>query len=79
MSKPSSAFKLAGIGKQYAELLAAAGVDTMMELAQRNPQNLLRALAETNKELRLVRKLPTESQVREWVKQSQKISRAVTY
>jgi hypothetical protein len=39
-----------GVGEEYADLLEAAGVDTVPELAQRKAQNLFDALAQTNAE-----------------------------
>ena len=33
-------FRINGVGEEYAELLEAAGVDTVPELAQRNAENL---------------------------------------
>ena len=40
--------RVVGIGPEFAELLEAAGVDSVPELAQRNVENLVTALAETN-------------------------------
>ena len=33
-------FRIKGVGEEYSDLLEAAGVDTVPELAQRNPENL---------------------------------------
>ncbi len=41
-------YRIKGIGKEYAELLEAAGVDTVPELAQRAPANLLEKMAAAN-------------------------------
>lgn len=71
--------RIKGIGGQYAELLEAAGVDTVVELAQRHAENLHKHLAAVNEEKRLVRKLPNQTQVSTWVKQAKKLPRAVTY
>lgn len=72
-------FRIRGIGPQYAELLEAAGVDTVPELAQRNPENLYSKLAEVNAEKRMVKQLPTLRLVRTWVEQARKIGRRVYY
>ena len=37
-------FRIKGVAGQYSELLEAAGVDTVKELAQRNPENLTTAM-----------------------------------
>lgn len=71
--------RIKGVGGQYAELLEAAGVDTVIELAQRNAENLHKHLAVVNEEKRLVRKLPNQSQVNNWIKQAKKLPRLITY
>ena len=48
-------FRIKGIGSEYADLLEAAGVDTVMELAQRNAANLTQKMKEVNEEKKLVR------------------------
>jgi hypothetical protein len=60
-------------------MLEAAGVDTVVELAQRNAENLHKHLGAVNEEKRFVRKLPNQTQVSNWVKQAQKLPRVVTY
>ncbi|HSK12843.1 MAG TPA: DUF4332 domain-containing protein, partial [Phnomibacter sp.] len=40
--------RINGIGGQFSELLEAAGVDSVKELAQRNADNLHAKLSETN-------------------------------
>jgi predicted flap endonuclease-1-like 5' DNA nuclease len=72
-------FRIKGVQTQYAELLEAAGVDTVPELAQRNPANLHPALTKVNEEKKLVRKLPTLEQVADWVTQAKALPRVVTY
>lgn len=72
-------YRIKGIGSEYAELLEAAGVDTVPELAQRNAGNLYQALAKTNEEKRLVRQLPTPEQVVEWVEQAINLPRIIQY
>lgn len=72
-------WRIKGIGEEYSDLLEAAGVDTVPELAQRNPTNLYTKLVETNKTERRVRRIPTESQVKDWVEQAKALGRTVTY
>ena len=71
--------RIKGISTQYSDLLEAAGIDTVPELAQRNPQNLYKALVSTNESKPVVRQLPTENQVADWVKQAKALPRALTY
>jgi predicted flap endonuclease-1-like 5' DNA nuclease len=72
-------FRVKGIGEEYSDLLEEAGVDTVPELAQRNPSNLHAKLVEVNAAKHLVRRLPAESQVKNWVEQAKALPRKVTY
>jgi predicted flap endonuclease-1-like 5' DNA nuclease len=72
-------FRIKGIGSEYADLLEEAGVDTVPELAQRNPDNLHRMLVETNREQTLVRQVPSASQVADWVNQAKALPREIVY
>lgn len=72
-------FRINGIGEEYADLLEVAGVDTIPELAQRNPANLYQTLVEVNEEKELVRRVPGENQVKEWVEQAKELPRVITY
>ncbi len=71
--------RVKGIGEEYADLLEAAGVDTVPELAQRKPENLFQKLVEVNEEYKLVRQLPTEANVADWLAQAKELPRVVTY
>lgn len=72
-------FRIKGVGEEYADLLEEAGVDTVPELAQRNPANLHAKLGEVNAAKKLVRKLPAASQVSDWVEQAKAMPRVITY
>jgi predicted flap endonuclease-1-like 5' DNA nuclease len=72
-------YRIKGVGEEYADLLEAAGVDTVPELAQRNPANLYHKLVETQNLKKLVRKMPVESQVTDWVEQAKRLPRVITY
>lgn len=71
--------RITGIGEQYSDLLEAAGVDTVPELARRNPENLYQKLLEVNAEKRLVRRLPTQEMVAAWIEQAKTMERVVSY
>lgn len=71
--------RIKGIGGEYAELLEAAGVDTVPELALRNAENLFKKMVEINEAKALVRKLPTEEQVKAWIEQAAKLPRVLQY
>lgn len=73
-------FRVRGIGGEYAELLEKAGVDTVKELRNRNPQNLHASLAETNAAgRRLVRQLPGLKRVTNWTREARQLPPMVTY
>ena len=72
-------FRIKGIGEEYADLLEVAGVDTVPELARRNPDNLHQALESPNEEKHLVRQTPSQSQVSSWVEMAKTLDRVITY
>lgn len=69
--------RINGVGSEFADLLEAAGVDSVPELAGRNAGNLTAALAATNAAKKLVRRLPAESEVTRWIAQAAAMERAV--
>lgn len=71
--------RIKGVSTQYSDLLEAAGVDTVKELAQRNAQNLYEAMIKTNESKKLVRQTPTANQVASWVEQAKSLPRVLTY
>ena len=68
-----------GIGSEFSELLEAAGVDTVPELAQRKAANLAQAMAKVNEEKKLTRRVPSETDVAKWVEQAKALPRALEY
>jgi predicted flap endonuclease-1-like 5' DNA nuclease len=72
-------FRIKGVGEQYSDLLAAAGVETVLELAQRRPDHLHQKLVETNAAKKLVRVVPELDHVADWVEQARKLPRVVSY
>ncbi|MFV1960345.1 MAG: DUF4332 domain-containing protein [Acidimicrobiia bacterium] len=59
--------RVRGVGSEYAELLVAAGVDTLRDLRRRNPTALLAKVIGLNGSMRVVDRLPTESMVEGWI------------
>ena len=72
-------YRISGVGAEYAELLEAAGVDTVVELSRRNAKNLHKKMVEVNDEKHLVRRTPSQSQVESWVEQAKELPRKVSY
>ena len=75
----SDLFRIKGVGSEYSDLLEEAGVDTIVELSKRVPKNLFEKMVEINDKKKLVRKMPTEAQVGDWVDQAKKLPRMVSY
>jgi predicted flap endonuclease-1-like 5' DNA nuclease len=71
--------RIKGVGSEYADLLEAAGVDTVVELGHRKPENLVAKMTEVNEAKKLVRKLPTQKQVEDWVEQAKNLPRKINY
>ena len=72
-------FRIKGVGPQFAELLEAAGVDTVKEFRHRVPENLQPKLEETNAEKKLVRRVPALKEVIKMVEQAKLLEPVVTY
>jgi predicted RecB family nuclease len=72
-------FRLKGVSGEYAELLEAAGVDTIPELAQRNAENLHKTIVDVNQAKQVVRKMPSQNQLNGWIAQAKKLPRIIFY
>ena len=72
-------YRIKGVAEEYSDLLEEAGVDTVPELAQRNPVNLYAKLVEVNDLKELVRQLPSQRQVADWVEQAKSMPRMIHY
>lgn len=71
--------RVKGIGSEYSDLLEAAGVDSPLELRHRIPEHLFRRLEEVNTAKHLVRRLPTEHEVEEWVMEAGALPKSVEH
>lgn len=71
--------RIKGVGKENAELLEAAGVDTVKELKYRNPRNLAKAMADANVKRKLVQLLPSEKAVVRWIEHAKRLQLKITY
>jgi len=68
-----------GIGRQFAELLEASGVDTTKELKHRQADRLAATMAEVNNEKRLCRLSPGPAVVAKWIEQANNLEAAIRY
>ena len=71
--------RVSGIGEEFSDLLAQAGVDTVNELKFRNPEHLYNSLLEINEEKSLVRRVPSQDDVTAWVASAQQLPVMLTY
>ncbi len=72
-------FRINGIGPQFAELLEAAGVDTVKELRHRVAANLAAKVAEVNEEKHLCGRVPVESEIQKMIDQAKELDPRMTY
>jgi len=72
-------FRIRGVGREYVELLEAAGVSTVVDLSLRTADTLHQRLMKVNTKRQLVHKVPTLAQVRVWVSSAKQLPRAVKY
>lgn len=70
--------RVKGIGEVYSNLLENCGVDTCLELAQRNPANLHERLV-ADAAASGVRRAPALSQVTNWIEQAKALGRGIEY
>lgn len=68
-----------GVRREYATLLSAAGVDTIRELACRNPRNLAQAMRDANDKRKLVSLVPTEKSVTRWIAHAKGLQKKISY
>jgi len=71
--------RINGIGSEYSDLLEAAGVDTVKELATRRADNLYAKLEEVNAAKKLVRRTPTQAEVEKWIAEAKTLPQKVTH
>ena len=71
--------RLNGVGPQFAELLEAAGVDTVKELRNRNAANLTSKLIEINEAKNISGTTPTEKQVTGWIEEAKTLDPKVSH
>lgn len=71
--------RIDGVGPEFAELLEAAGVDTVKELRNRNGENLAKAMADKNEEKKLTRVTPSAERVGKWIAEAKTLDPIVTY
>lgn len=71
--------RVKGIGGVFGDLLEAAGVDTIKELATRRADNLHAKIVEVNNDKKLSGRVPTEADVQDWVEQAKALGGKIEY
>ena len=72
--------RVEGIDPYYADLLEESGVDTVIELSGRNPENLHEKLCEVVDEMPfIVDEKPSIEQVKSWIENAGKLERLIEY
>lgn len=71
--------RIKGVGKQFAELLEEAGVDTIKELRTRNVANLAAKMKEVNEKKNISRTSPAASMVQRWVDEAKGMEPSISY
>ena len=72
-------FRINGVGPQFAELLEAAGVDTVKEFRHRVAENLQPKLVEVNEAKNICNRVPAVSEVQKMIDQAKELEPKVTY
>ncbi|MBO4811150.1 MAG: DUF4332 domain-containing protein [Prevotella sp.] len=72
-------FRINGVGPQFAELLEAAGVDTVKEFRHRVAENLQPKLAELNEERHICGRVPALKEVQKMIDQAKELEPKMTY
>ncbi len=72
-------FRINGVGPQFAELLEAAGVDTVKEFRHRVAENLQPKLVEVNEAKNICNRVPAVTEVQKMIDQAKELEPKVTY
>ena len=72
-------FRIKGVARQFAELLEAAGVDTVKELKSRRAEALSEKMREVNAARKLSKVAPSIPVVKKWIDQAKTLQPKLTY
>lgn len=75
----SDYMRIPGLGRAKVNLVRAAGVTTVRELAYRNPARLAQSMREANEKKKLVRILPSEKSVGDIIAKAKKLQPKISY
>lgn len=72
-------FRIQGVAGQFAELLEAAGVDTVKELRHRVAANLLTKMQEVNDQKNLCNRIPSLAELERIIERAKELEPRMTY
>ncbi len=72
-------FRIKGVGGQFAELLEAAGVDTVKEFRHRVAANLHSKMEEVNEAKNLCNRVPSVGELEKMIEQAKELEPVITY
>ena len=72
-------FRIKGVAGQFAELLEAAGVDTVKEFRHRVAANLQPKLVEVNDQKNLCNRVPSVTEIQKMIDQAKELGPVITY
>lgn len=75
----SDLFRIKGVAGQFAELLEAAGVDTIKEFRHRVPANLQAKMEAVNNEKNLCNRVPSVKEIEKMIEQAKTMEPTVKY
>lgn len=72
-------FRINGVAGQFAELLEAAGVDTVKEFRHRVAENLKAKMDEVNEQKNLCNRVPSVTEIEKMIAQAKELDPKVSY
>ncbi len=77
-AKRAELMKVKDLGRDYADLLEASGVESVGDLKRRNSESLHEVIMKVNNKTQIVNRLPSEKRVNGWIEEARTISTIVT-
>ena len=72
-AKRAELMKIKNLGRDYADLLEAVGVESVADLKRRNPESLHEMMHYTNQAKKIVDRMPSLKRVTNWIDDSKDI------
>ncbi len=77
-AKRAELMKVKNLGRDYADLLEAVGIDSVSDLRRRNSNSLHEVITKVNNKSQIVNRLPSEKRVSGWIEEAKGINSIVT-